>query len=307
MSKKPDKEIVDMPVGKLKAHPQNALTFGSPTPQEIAALAAEMAKDGQLEPIEITPKGVIISGHSRWEAAKKLGWKTVCCWVRHDLAKAGADAVVERLIRTNLHRRQLTPLGKARCYRDLKTSCRANQRLSSTAKGDLRDQLGKMFHESGRSLDRKLQLLDLPLVLQKAFEDGQLPLTVATRIAGLKKPEQEQIAASVQAGANPVEVAATFLPPKETRHRRVYEAVRSFIKTLARGLDDLEGRTDQVGVSTINEHRQLLEQVHDVIGQWLAKADGQQLQNGAAQETKPGSVSKNPRRGGDQRADEEEE
>ena len=43
----------------------------------IASLAASLKKYGQISPIVITKKNVLIAGERRLEAAKYLGWKTI--------------------------------------------------------------------------------------------------------------------------------------------------------------------------------------------------------------------------------------
>ena len=44
---------------------------------DISSLAASLKKYGQINPIVITPKNVLIAGERRLEAAKSLGWKTI--------------------------------------------------------------------------------------------------------------------------------------------------------------------------------------------------------------------------------------
>jgi len=73
-----------------------------------------MDEEGQIEPIEITPGYLVICGHLRIEAAKRLGWTEISAWIRRDLAEAGDEAVEKRLIEGNLVRRQLTDLDCAR-------------------------------------------------------------------------------------------------------------------------------------------------------------------------------------------------
>ena len=110
------KKVTNRKIGSLRPHPKQAI-FPDLSPDELRRLAEHEA--GLDEPVEILPNGTIISGHQRVEAAKLLGWKEIRCWVRHDLAEQGDDAVEHRLIEANFHRRQLGPLDKARCYRRL--------------------------------------------------------------------------------------------------------------------------------------------------------------------------------------------
>ena len=102
--------MVDLPVDNLKPHSLHAEFFIPWTHQEVEDLASQLSNDGQLEPIEVTPDNIIISGTCRWLAAKFLGWQTIRCWLREDLAAAGPAAVEARFIEANLRRRHLTNL-----------------------------------------------------------------------------------------------------------------------------------------------------------------------------------------------------
>jgi ParB family chromosome partitioning protein len=44
---------------------------------DIPGLAESMKRYGQINPITVTQKNVLIAGHRRLEAAKYLGWKTI--------------------------------------------------------------------------------------------------------------------------------------------------------------------------------------------------------------------------------------
>src|SRR4051794_21722980 len=102
--KQPDKEIVDIPVAQLKPHPLQKEIYGERADWQIQELADSMADHGQDEPVEVLPDNTIVSGYGRVDAAKRLGWKTIRCWVRRDLEETGPEAVEARLIAANLHR-----------------------------------------------------------------------------------------------------------------------------------------------------------------------------------------------------------
>jgi len=61
-------------VKSLRAHPRNAAIYGV---DPVTDLTQDLAEHGMLEPVVVSPAGVIISGHRRVRAAKALGWKTV--------------------------------------------------------------------------------------------------------------------------------------------------------------------------------------------------------------------------------------
>ncbi|HUG86745.1 MAG TPA: ParB N-terminal domain-containing protein [Euzebya sp.] len=85
---------------------------------DIDELMNSMRLLGQLQPLTITPEGVLICGGRRLEAAKRLGWKTVGVWVR-----AGLSEPLERLLaeqHENTVRKPFTPTEAAALYEELK-------------------------------------------------------------------------------------------------------------------------------------------------------------------------------------------
>ena len=124
------KKVTNRKISTLCPHPKQAI-FPDLPPDELRRLAESM-KRGLDEPVEILPNGTIISGHQRIKAAKLLGWTEIRCWVRHDLAEQGDDAVERRLIEANFHRRQLgrwrKPAATAGCSTIARPSIRRGRR-----------------------------------------------------------------------------------------------------------------------------------------------------------------------------------
>jgi ParB/RepB/Spo0J family partition protein len=286
--KQTEKEIVDIPVAKLRPHPLQKKIYGQRSEWEIRELAESMAKNGQEEPVEILPGGKIIAGHGRVDAAKLLGWQTVRCWVRQDLKAAGPEAVEARLIETNLYRRQLSRLEMVSSYRHLKRIARderGHQAHENKVKGDLRDMIAKRFGVSGRTLDRWLQVLDLPLPIQLAVDDGRLPLTQAVKIAVLGADASYQLKSRLEAGEDPMAVVQAFLPKGQKRHVKTIDAVAAFVRALRRGLHDFDGRVENVRPAHVAPHLADLEQAAALLQQLLAKgreAPPKDLQKAAA-------------------------
>lgn len=79
-------------LNRLNDHPKQALNFDDVPDKELAALAADMKRRGQRDPVEILPDGTVIAGHQRVRAAERLGWKEIDVIVRTDLAGAGNAA-----------------------------------------------------------------------------------------------------------------------------------------------------------------------------------------------------------------------
>jgi ParB family chromosome partitioning protein len=87
-------------------------------PGDIEALMRSIENVGLLQPITITPEGVLVCGWRRLEAVRRLGWRDVKVWVR-----SGISDKLQKLMAQqdeNEMRKPLTELEKAGMYRELK-------------------------------------------------------------------------------------------------------------------------------------------------------------------------------------------
>lgn len=85
---------------------------------DLDALAASIEREGLLQPLTITPDGVLVCGARRLAAIKKLGWKSVNVWVRSGISDRLGQLVAEQDDNT-LHK-NLTQLEAVGLYRELK-------------------------------------------------------------------------------------------------------------------------------------------------------------------------------------------
>jgi ParB-like chromosome segregation protein Spo0J len=273
--KRPAKEIIELPVTGLKPHPLQARIYTPRSDWQIEELAESMKK-GLDDPVEVlSDLSTVVRGNGRVEAAKRLGWEKITCWVRRDLEDAGPEAVETRLVEDNLARRHLSRLDVVRSIRHLKQIARNKWGVRADAykiKGDLRDLVARRYGLSGRTLDRYLQVLDLPLPLQQAVDQGTLPVTLATRVVALGPAEQRRIAERVQAGADPRKVVRELLPQKAARHVKAADAVVAFHRNLERGLDDLDGRLEELSPRALEPYQPGLRRAKEVITRLLARA-----------------------------------
>jgi len=173
------------PIRKLRPHPRQADTFPDLGEADLAALAADMKKNGLQHPVEVLPNGTILAGHQRVRAARRLGWKMIDVVVRHDLAAAGEAAATTYFINDNRNRRHLSPLGKVRCE-ILSIESEYGRPIEDLywedrdkAKAAVAERLGL----SVRTVNRYLLALKSPPAVQAAFERGHLTLTEAGRVA----------------------------------------------------------------------------------------------------------------------------
>ena len=260
------KKIANRKISSLRPYPKQSDFFPDISEQDLARLADSMERNGLLEPIEILPNGLVISGHQRIKAAKRLGWERIHCWVRYDLEKAGPEAVELRFHEAN-DRRDLTPLEKAKSYRRQMQLSRSRPRRNGHVQGDLRDYLSKQFGLSGRTLDRWERLLDTPSEVQRAVVAKKLPLLVGGEVAGLPRAIQQQIAAEIRDGKAPKEAVAAHLrkeaaePAPETEYRRFYRSLKHAVAVLRKELPHLNMRFRESNLPTLVNSRKLIDRI----------------------------------------------
>lgn len=85
---------------------------------DLDALVASIRRDGLLQPITITPDGMLVCGARRLAAIKELGWRTVNVWVRSGLSDRLGHLVAEQ--DDNALHKPLTKPEAAALYRELK-------------------------------------------------------------------------------------------------------------------------------------------------------------------------------------------
>jgi ParB family transcriptional regulator, chromosome partitioning protein len=85
---------------------------------DIEPLMASIKKLGVLQPVTITPDGVLVCGARRLAAVKRLGWRTLKVWVR-----SGISDELNRLLAQqdeNEQRKPLNQLEQAALFRELR-------------------------------------------------------------------------------------------------------------------------------------------------------------------------------------------
>jgi ParB family chromosome partitioning protein len=252
-------------LSKLKDYPKQAEMFGAFSEVEIAALAADMHKNGQRVPIEILPDGTIIAGHKRVRAARLLGWTHIDAIVRNDLADAGSDAVEEAFISDNLVRRHLSPLARARAMQRLMELELSTDNIYGDSKEALKCRIATQLSLSPRSVNRYLLVLQTPPAVQAAFDSGAISLIKAGRVALLTDAEQRTIAERLDAGESPREVIAAARSRNTLIADLPDTAFRRFLRALQRELPLIAGHEREINPKCIRRHKEILERVIKLI------------------------------------------
>ena len=85
---------------------------------DLDALISSIERDGLLQPITITPDGVLVCGARRLAAVRRLGWRTVNVWVRSAISDRLAHLLAEQ--DDNALHKALSPLEAEALYREIK-------------------------------------------------------------------------------------------------------------------------------------------------------------------------------------------
>jgi ParB family transcriptional regulator, chromosome partitioning protein len=110
--------------------------------EDIESLMVSIKKLGLLQPVTITPDGLLVCGARRLEAVKRLGWTTLKVWVR-----SGISDELNRLLAQqdeNEERKPLDPLEQAALFRELRRLMAedAARRQAATQFGAAEDSAG---------------------------------------------------------------------------------------------------------------------------------------------------------------------
>ena len=85
---------------------------------DLDELCASIEAVGLLQPITITPDGILVCGARRLAAVKRLGWRLVKVWVTSTISSRLAQALAEQ--HENTVRKPFTPTEAAALYSELK-------------------------------------------------------------------------------------------------------------------------------------------------------------------------------------------
>lgn len=196
-------------INELIPHKMNEYFFDDITGEPWVAFLESIKTSGVIEPIIATQDKVIVSGHQRVKACKKLGIEKVWCDIR---TFDSEDEILKQLIETNIRQRGIgntNAIKLGRCIAELEriygikqggdhgnqyTGGKSNNVGNAKSQDDLLTELG-MNKESYRQYKK---LTTLPEDIQQMVIDGIVTPSVASRvIAKLSPEEQAQLAEQI--------------------------------------------------------------------------------------------------------------
>lgn len=164
----------DLPLNQIFADDENVRR----TMTGVDELAAEIARDGILQPILVRPHPAqagmfqIVAGHRRFAAARKIGLSTVPAVIRE---LADDDKQAAQLIE-NIHREDLTAIDIAHALRALM------EKLGGKA-----SDVAARLSQSPNWVNKHLALLKLDPKLVAAIHRNRLGISLAREVAALAK------------------------------------------------------------------------------------------------------------------------
>jgi hypothetical protein len=170
-------KIVYLGPDELRPHPLNRELYGTPTANSAYHdLRADMKRRGfdESQPLLITTDHRVIRGVTRHAVAKSVGLAKVPCEIFAPSAPEVAELEIEReLVRGNMYRTK-TETMKAREQRkvlEIETVLARRRMGEGTDDGPSKatDRVGKIFGESGKSVQRRLKVLE---AIEQADADG---------------------------------------------------------------------------------------------------------------------------------------
>lgn len=111
-------------------------------PGELSSLMRSIEEVGLLQPITVTPDGVLICGWRRLEAMRRLGRRTLSVWVRSGISDELSHLLAQQ--DENEQRKPLSPVESARLYEEIRLL-----EKEEAARRKAATQFGGQGHEGG--------------------------------------------------------------------------------------------------------------------------------------------------------------
>jgi len=171
---------------------------------EFDSFCEDIRINGLMEPVVIdAASGQLIDGRNRVRACNRLGVEVA------ETRYHGSD-VMQHVISHNLHRRHLTDSQRAMiagklAIRAVGDRTRPRQNGDITVLPPTRQEVSALLNVSETGINKaRVILRDGTPSLQTLVESGKAPVTTAARVAELPPEQQDEYAARVNAGADPV-------------------------------------------------------------------------------------------------------
>jgi ParB/RepB/Spo0J family partition protein len=172
-------EPTELPIGAIRVNGNTRDEVG-----DIQGLVTSIQKYGVIEPVVVSPDGVLLAGKRRLTAARVAGLIEVPVRVRdvRDPRTALEIALIE-----NVQRHELDPLSRARAYHAL-----------IHEHGATVNEVADLVEQGTAHVYQYLQLLELPSEVQRALRDGEISFADARDLTPLALEDQFAVLAEIR-------------------------------------------------------------------------------------------------------------
>lgn len=146
---------------QLKPHPRNSSIYGED--EDVTELVNLIQETGWVKPLVVNNRGIIISGHRRWKAILKLGWKTVPVEVREfpdEIAELQA-LLLENASRSKTVEQKVREASAWKNIEKEKAKKRQLAAQNNHAGRAVPENFPELFKEKGETRDRLAKLVGL--------------------------------------------------------------------------------------------------------------------------------------------------
>ncbi len=177
---KSEKAIILVDIDSIRPCPENDLIYSKidPDSPEIERLAADIRRRGILDPLRVSADNVIISGHRRYNGARKAGLSQVPVVYDEIRYEDDIDAFVELLVACNIDQRDKTFSEKLREEATRHNPCQAH--LTLLEERNKPREIAEPFIIEGTKTRSVISPAKQPMVdmLFRVLEDNITPMTV---------------------------------------------------------------------------------------------------------------------------------
>lgn len=194
---------------ELRLHPFAEL-LPAMSDADLATLTADIAENGQREPIWITDDGEILDGRHRWRALAKLGTGCWCEYVSQRFI-SGKEELFDFVMSMNLHRRHLSDSQRAMLAAERATLGKGQRSKKSGKSAGVQAptvaEAAKALQVSPRSVEKaKKVAVKGPKVLKDLVSGGKVSVSLAEEAVAVL--DKESIEFLCRPGAKQTPAAA---------------------------------------------------------------------------------------------------
>lgn len=181
-------KVVMIPIDKIEYNPINSFY----NMDKVDSIAHDIKENGLLDVIVVVRKDdkyEVLSGHTRLQAVKKLGWTEVACKIEE--VKDEFDKINKMLSYNNQREKNLKDFaGEVKAWSEAKKR--------DGFKGDMLNELCRKFDKSRSVIQRFLAFSKLTPELQDKFNDKVIVVRALTSTAKLDTETQNKINAAAE-------------------------------------------------------------------------------------------------------------